>query len=432
MKKIPIQLSTIILFIFSLLIFDIKMRRDFYWLYIFFILIIFFINIVLDNKTVLKPQNSHYYQNMKLIVIITSFLILIGSLSIGWMDSSADKLDKVDSAVQIEESVKMIASGKNFYSESFYNTPFEAYKNFDAQHDNPAMTHFVYLPFMTVFSMPFYWFTQGIFHWYDQRLVFGLFFLLTLLILYLIPREKENKILAIVLFGFNPIFVPMLIKGYNDLFVFFWVILAVYLLSKNKFIWSAAVLAPALASKQLVWLILPFYFLYLAFYFKEKYQVSGIINLTKLIFKKTYPLFIIFILIMAPFVIWDGNAFYEDTFLYNTGALANSYPMAGPSISYLILKMKLVSSAWDYFPFWIIQLIVCLPLLFFLVRWQKKNNSVTQLMINYSLLLLVFVYFSRFLQIQYLIYIGMILLAAYFFNVDSIDSLGQKNQELKS
>lgn len=411
-----IRLSTVLLLIFSLaIILNIGMTSSDYFLLSFFILLAFVINIILDIRRSLYPERSNYYHYLKLITIICLFVVLVGSITIGWIGSSANQTDKVDSAVQIEESIKMLLHGKNFYTESFLHTRLDNYAGFGTGKYNPAIDHFVYLPFITIFSVPFYVFFQGIFHWYNQQIVFIPLFILTLLILYKVAQDKEKKLLSVVLLGFNPLLVPLLIKGYNDFFVLFWIVLSVYLLVKNKFIWSAIALAPAIVSKQLSWLILPFYFLYLGLYFKQQFPKQKVINIVKLVLKKTYPLFIICALVLIPFLIWDWHAMYEDTILYNTGKLATSYPMVGDNISFLVLKLGWAHSPSDYFPFWILQLIFCLPILYLLIRWQIKNNTINQMLVSHGLLLIIFIYFARFMQMQYVLYVGMILLVAYFF-----------------
>ena len=87
--------------------------------------------------------------------------------------------------------------------------------------------------------------------------------------------------------------------------------------------------------------------------------------------------------------------------------------MVGYGISHLIYKMGLVNTIWDYFPFWILQVIFCLPLLYFLIKKQKEDNALSTLVFSYGIFLFVCWFFSRFFNSNYVSYLSLLFLVSY-------------------
>ena len=139
---------------------------------------------------------------------------------------------------------------------------------------------------------------------------------------------------------------------------------------------------------------------------------------------KTRVFFAVTALIIVPFLIWDYNSFIDDIFRYSNGTALHSYPIGGGGgsgslnlgFSQLVLKLHLVNSSLDYWPFWIPQAIICLPLLYILLKLQKKDNSLGQMIFNFSLLLAGFWAFSRFFNNNYLGFLIVLFLFAVFLN----------------
>lgn len=385
-----------------------------YFLFLFFALIVVFVSVFIDLKFFKNSKNDKYFHYLKLIVIIVFITFTVGVLTISQISLRPKGVYIHDGAVEVEESIKFLLKGKNFYTEDYYNTPMMKYdrlQTFDGALENPALKHFVYLPFITLSSVPVYLFTENFFHWYDQRIVYIIFFVLTLFILYKIPKELENKRLLLVLFALNPFNYNFLAGGFNDIFVFFWIVLTIYLLKNRQFIWSSLALGPAVTSKQMAWFFVPFYIVYLYYFFKSLSPENSFIKNMKLICQKTYPFIIIVFLIFIPFLVWDWHSFIEDTVAYPGGSV---YPINGYGFGFIVRMTGLVKSVTDYFPFWIFQLVICLPLFCWLIRWQEKDNRLSRLVIGYSLFITVWWFFSRFFHDNYVNYALMFLVIAYF------------------
>ncbi|PIY96869.1 MAG: hypothetical protein COY66_02410 [Candidatus Kerfeldbacteria bacterium CG_4_10_14_0_8_um_filter_42_10] len=352
---------------------------------------------------------------MALVVIFIPFASNIVNRDKGDQYSSIH-----DGIIQTEEAIKYLLAGKNFYSEDYLNTPLTDWSDGKIQEIlsgeifvNPALYHNVYLPFYFLSSAPFYWVSESIFNWYDQRIVLALALVLSVFFLIRLGKLTEKTLLVLILFLFNPPFIHYFIEGRNDFFVLFLIILTAYFLARRKNKAAAVAFALACLSKQSAWLLFPFYFLYL--YFQTAASFPNL-QRVKAVLKQIYPLFILGAVILAPFLIWDFHAFWEDVFLYPSGKLMTSYPITGYGFSQFLSMIKLgVETIYDYFPFWIIQLMAGAPLLFFLGLVQKRNNTIGQMMTNYGVFLFVFWFFSRFLNDNYIAYLIVIFVLAYFF-----------------
>ncbi|MFH1367449.1 MAG: hypothetical protein ABIH38_05740 [Patescibacteria group bacterium] len=362
----------------------------------------------------IKEETRHYAKLLivVLLILLLVFTTFIYQIVLRRMGASATYTH--DGAIQTEEAVKFLAQGKNPYAENYRATPFGQFiDNFSqGRRDNPAWSHYVYLPFLPVFSLPVYSLSQKIFNFYDQRIVYGLLFIIILLIIYQLPRDKNKKIIGLIIFAFSPLFYPWFFGGYNDIFVYFWLIVSLYFLKINKLFISLVMLALACASKQSAWLILPFFVLYL--FFKQE-TTKNLKQKIMHILKKFLPFAFVFVLLCGPFVIWGFRDFFDDIYRYPAGTIDSNYPMIGYGISYIIFLAGFVKSIWDYYPFWIIQFLVGLPLFVYLIRKQKENNTVSQLLYNYAVFLLVFWFFSRFFQDNYLSFLFLIFLTAWLF-----------------
>ena len=171
-------------------------------------------------------------------------------------------------------------------------------------------------------------------------------------------------------------------------------------------------MALAVLSKHSAWPLVPFYFFYIWFQRGKESFIPKIKN----IFIKTYPFWVTNILLFGIFLIWDCRSFVEDIFLYLSGSLPTSFPIGGFGLSILLLAGQVIQNHRDYFPFWIPELLIGFPLLIFLIKIQQKRNTLSQVIVNYGLLLFAFWFCSRFFHSNYIAYLSLVFITAYFFD----------------
>lgn len=309
--------------------------------------------------------------------------------------------------IQTEETIKYILAGKNPYVEDYVDTPMAEW----GIEFRTALYHYPYLPWTFLFSAPVYLLSQATLGWYDQRFVYLILFVAMLFVASRLATDRTRRLCLLMVLGLNPIMGNDIIFGQNDVFVLAWVVFSVFFLIRGKVTWSLVMLALACASKPTAWLLVPFYLLYLAR--REWGSASGALRRTGVsLLRQTVPLILVLILLLLPFALWDFDALYDDVWRWSSGTAETSYQITGWGLANLVLALGLVESRLDYFPFWIPELLVCLPLFLFLLWRQWRRNGIGSMLYNYAFLSLAFFYTSRFMNENYVGYILAVLALA--------------------
>lgn len=327
-------------------------------------------------------------------ICVVGFVVVPAMAAIAYRHNDTPALYIHDGAIQIEEAIKFILGGKNPYVEDFAGTPLAQWPFYDPTVSaNPALDHLIYLPWMMLSSIPFYLVSQSIFGWYDQRFVYLLMLIVLLPLALSAAREARDRLCAFMILGLNPLFVPYFIEGRNDIVILFWLFGAIVLLQKNHLSWASILFAFAAASKQTAWFLAPFLLWYVMQPGKSSPHGRDWFARARVLI----PAAVIFAAIMLPFVIWNVGAFMEDTITYQTGgAVSNtSYPIKSLGLGGLLLGFGIVPKSTEAFPFSLLQIAFGGTMLVILLFWQRRNNTLTQMLTNYAILLFVFSFFSR-------------------------------------
>ncbi len=169
--------------------------------------------------------------------------------------------------------------------------------------------------------------------------------------------------------------------------------------------WASAVaLGLAWASKPTAWFLAPFYLLLVAGGDARDLWRRPFAWLGRA-FRAAWPGFVTAALLIGPYALWDPAALFDDVWRWSTGTSETAYQIWGWGASNLVLALGWVQSRFDYWPFWLPELVVGLPLLIGLIKQQAGDNSPARAMWNYGLFLLAFFFVSRFLNENYLGYI---------------------------
>lgn len=311
--------------------------------------------------------------------------------------------------IQTEETIKYTLAGRNPYVEDYLDTPMAEW-GLDYR---TALYHYPYLPWTFIFSTPFHLLSHLFLGWYDQRFVYLLLFIIMLA---LAPRLTDDRRAALGLtmaLGLNPIMGNDIIYGQNDSFVLFWVVWGVYFLRYGRRTLSAVAFGLACASKPTAWFLVPFYLLYLLGNLPGKEESPFRVKVRALL-PQILAGVVVFVLLVLPFALWNLDAMVDDIWRWSSGTADTPYQIRGWGFANLILALGLVESRLGYFPFWLFELLFGLPLLLFLLWRQLRDNTLQAMLYGYGFFLLVFSYFSRFLNENYLGYILACLALAYF------------------
>ena len=308
-----------------------------------------------------------------------------------------------DIILQQESAMQFLLNGTNPYSATYFNTPLKDWHYSDTD-VNPALYHFVMEPFYLLFAYPFYFFTLPVFGFFDSRIPLAFLFLVLIFLASRLVKDRDLKRQFMILLAFNPAMLGYFIEGRDDIFMYSFFFLGLFLLYKKRFLIAGIPIALAFATKQSIWPFFPFYLAFL--YFQNK-------NILKTI-KQLIPFTVTFLIIVLPFFLWNPHAFLASTLLYLSGNDPHSYPVAGYGLGSLLHQIGIIKNVNAYYPFTIWQVVIALPVLGLLINLQRKNNSIGKMITFYGLFLFVFWYLSRYFNNSHLGYLSMVFITAYF------------------
>ncbi len=306
-----------------------------------------------------------------------------------------------DGALQMEIAVDAFLDGENPYSIQYDQTPMQFYKIGGVDYppsENPFFYYFPYLPGYLWLSAPIYQLATQLGLFYDQRFVYLLFYLLFIFLLPLFAKAPVHKLLLISMVGLNFWVVGPVTIGQNDIVAIFFVTLTCLLTIKKKLLWAALFLGLACTIKQSAWFFVPFYASLVWQMIPADERKSTIIKMIGVM--AIFP-----IMFLIPFFLWDPNAFLTDVFSYPAGNVPYNYPIRGYTLGVFLVGFGVIEDPLDSFPFWVFQLVLGVPLLLILLRYQWRRNNMGIMLICVGLFTFAFGFLSRFFQGNYLGYV---------------------------
>ncbi len=345
--------------------------------------------------------------------IIPTFTNIYSRLAVE--PDSPDYLDAYanihDGAVQVELALDFLKDGKNPYVERYDDTPLQYYSFSGIElPSNPFFEHFVYLPGLLILSYP----AHQIFAWldilYDQRWIYLLAYILFVLLL---PQLVEPPILKLALLSgvaLNPLLTGPVIIGMNDVIALLPLVLVGLALSQKQFLFSAVLFGLVCTLKQSAWFFAPFYTLWLFSMLPHDKRIGQVV-------KYLFIAGCVAALIVVPFALWSLPDFIDDVFAYPGGAVTVNYPIRGYTVGVLLVGAGFIESPLDPFPFWILQIIVALPLMMWLLRYQWQQNNLGTLFIAAGVLVFGVGLVSRFFQSNYVGFVVLLISLGFLMNL---------------
>lgn len=356
-------------------------------------------------------SRRQYWAKMALlwVILLTTVFAPSAKLVLLRQGSGPASYSHDGGVIQTEAAIDFLLQGRNPYVEDYLNTPMAEW---GINEFRTALYHYPYLPWTVLFSAPFRLLADRLIGWYDQRLVYLLLFALTLLLLPGLARQRTHKLLLIMLIGLNPIMGSDLIYGQNDSFVLAWIVLSFWLWSRGQrpgqgrgWQWASAVaFGLACASKPTAWFLAPFYLLLIAggdprdLWRKPRAWLGRAV-------RAAWPALAGAALIIGPYLVWNPAALIDDVWRWSSGASQTAYQIWGWGAANWLLALGWVESRFSYWPFWLPELLVGLPLMLALLWRQMRDNTTARALWGYGLFLLAFFFVSRFLNENYLGYI---------------------------
>ncbi len=340
-------------------------------------------------------------------VVLTVALIVVGPLaqSIIQRQLTSPSAFIHDGALQTEEAIKLLLSGKNPYGADYSQTALADWPYWispDAS-SNPALEHYTYLPLSFIGVIPFYFIAQVLLGWFDIRLVYLLCFVVIWILLPLLTQDREKQLALQIVFGLNPLFAPFIAEGRNDVTAILWIVLALALLQRRRFTWTAVMLGLACVTKQTVWFVVPFFLAYLFFISYSRQMRSFLVRVL-------IPFVLPFVLVVLPFLIWDAGAFVKDTLIYPS----TTYPVLGIGLGGLLVTLGILPARDAAFPFGLVEMVVGVPVLALLLRYVIRSRSIRSMVAASAGFAFLAAYLNRVFHDNYIGFVLTLAVIAFF------------------
>lgn len=362
-------------------------------------------------------KNYSLIIRLSLILLVSLYTTLFPTINfiiqrmntVPWVSSAHD-----GGVIQLELAVEKLLNGTNPYG-AYY----PELNKWGA--DNPATYHFNYTPFFIYFFIPFYLIIKPIFGFFDTRIIYLIFYYLIGFIVLKFKASHEVKNIFFILIYLNPIFSQIVSWGMNDVMAYFFFLLCIYFLLKKNYVCSGIFLSFSLGTKHYLWLFIPFYMLFILMkervivYSNKKIRLSlykkrGIkqfFKKNKALLKALLPVLLL-LLYLAPFILWNFNALFDDIFNYNLGsAFSSNYMIGGGralTVGYIIANFLGVDhyAQLSFAPF---ILMISGSLMSLLLFKQLSSNHLRTVIQYFCILLFVFFFSSRFFNYNYQLFI---------------------------
>ncbi|HEY53421.1 MAG TPA: DUF2029 domain-containing protein [Caldilineae bacterium] len=314
--------------------------------------------------------------------------------------------------LQTEAAIDYFLEGRNPYAESYQDTPMA---DWGFPEFRTALDHYPYLPATFVLSAPIKLLSETNLGWYDQRFTYLLLFILILfLIPSLVQKQPEAALGLTMVLALNPIMGLDILFGQNDLFVLAWIVFSFWFLQRRKFVWSSIFFGLACAAKPTAWFLAPFWSV--ALLADQNIPWKSFHRYIPRLLRRLAPAIVIFLLFTLPYLFWNADAFVDDVWRWAAGTAKIHYQIWGLGFANYILATGSLADRFAYWPFWIPELLVSVPLLVFLLSRQLRDNTVSSVYWHGAIFLLGFSYFSRFLNENYLGFILALFALGFFIN----------------
>lgn len=220
---------------------------------------------------------------------------------------------------------------------------------------NPALGHVPYMPVSFLLPIPLMKASEAAFGWYDQRIFYILAALLFVWVAGRLVDPGMPRRVVWLLAGLNPMLLPFLKLGRNDIVILAMLALVALALKHRRLAWAGLILGLACATKHLVW---PVAFFYVVWLFSDP-SIRGASAR-----RATLAVVLAFVIPCLPFMIADAGAFFDDTIAFNFGLSPDAYPLRpdSPGMASLVLGMGWANELRGGFPMWVFQVGVTLPL----------------------------------------------------------------------
>lgn len=361
--------------------------------------------LLVDFYAQIKLTSYSYKLKTIFFLLVVFLLIYLPTLKLIQLKyAGQSQILEADGAIMTEEAAKELLEFKNPYTISYKDILKDWPYKVAGITENPTLEYFPYLPAIVIINSIGYLVTYPLLGFFDTRIISLIVLSGSIFLIFKNTKKAQNKLLFATLFLFNPIFITSFLWGQNDIYLLFFILAAAYSLKTKRVSLALLMLTIACTIKQFAWILVPFMLFYVLNLKKGRLSKK-----IRFVFNSSKLALIYLVLFTLPFIIAGPGDFVKDILFPASGTVLGGYGLAG-----LLYSLKIIQDRTIEFPFLTIQLLLSIPIFFLLLKIQKRNNTLQQVFFNYSVLLLIILYFGRFVNHNYLAYFSELAIITFF------------------
>ncbi len=335
---------------------------------------------------------EQFVQRVKLVLLSVpiAVMVIVPTVMAVWLRHVGEPYQYVhDGLIQSEVAVDFVLEGKNPYAENYLGTAMESWPYQEGELDqNPALFFYPYLPATFILPMPFDLVGTKILGWFDHRIVYLGLYVGLLGVIQTLARRGWGRPAMIIGVGLNPLLVPFVIEGRNDIITLTLIAVSFLFLRREHLILASISFALACATKQIAWFLLPAFAMYLGS------KGGGGFELRRLRGPAGAFTFVL-VATVLPWFAASPARFLTSTIGFQSGASQGGYPISGFGLGTILLSLGLITGTQASFPFLVVQMVTALLGSVLTWKLQARFNSLQTALTTYGFLLFVVAFTSR-------------------------------------
>ena len=323
--------------------------------------------------------------------VVAALVLPAVALQVGLRDSTAPWFYTNDSTYQIELAGKIVRGGHTPYGRDYFGTGLERFYSLDGtvkpgvRDQQVALRHLAYFPGTPLLGAAWGALPSP---WGDLRLFVALATIGMLGAALLFPGPLWGRLALGTLAAANPLAVRNAWFGTADEPTLLLLLVAFALALRRRPGWAGVAVGAAILTKQFALVAVPFLAVILLLESRSALRRAALAALG------------VIAVGALPFLVADPRALWEDTVTYGTG----TYRILGYGLSALLLRAHVIADRNSHYPFFVLALVVWLPVTAVLVRaqWQARAAWLGGAGFTASIFLLLFI--GRVFHASYLVY----------------------------
>ena len=331
-------------------------------------------------------------QGLSIFIVAAVGLPALALIALRWKTGAP--LLMHDGAYQTEEAVKLLLAGHDPYGVDYSQTSMRLWHWYVNQPLDSSLFHYVYSPLTFLVGVPFSLVARLLAVPLDFRIVLILAAVAAGVGLLTLPWRWDHRYVALAALFLNPFF--YFPQGRNDILFLAPLTLGVVAWARGKPRLAALAFGVAFAFKPFALFFLPC--VAVALWPRSGRAIDRVRRLAIIGGALLAPALIT----MAPFLVWNAQAYWTDTVSFVAGTIPGVYRIKGYSLASLLLALHVISSPDARFPFGLVQAAVAAPVLAIGLWRIWRAPSLGAVLTVGTLVLTLSLLFGRFVNDNYL------------------------------